>query len=256
MAYKRGDPLVNRNKLFRIFSFLTYQAVVLPVRCIGSFFYGLKVKNRWRLARIKPSLLVSNHTLFIDPGIIGQAIRPRRSFYTLLEETCTAPYLGTLVRLLGGIPVPRGKNGIPRLEDGIRLALSVSPHVHFFPEGECYVWNQEIRKFRAGAFYFSAKLGIPVLPLVTVLRERRFLGKPYVLLFGRKILVPPQVTIVVGAPFYPANYVSHNDIPDMTEVRRYAEAVRTSMQETIDREGGSKALFRGRMPRIAGINAA
>jgi len=116
--------------------------------------------------------------------------------------------------------------------------------VHFFPEGECYIRNQEIRQFRRGAFHAACWRGIPVIPVTTVLRERAWQ-------VWRWFDLPPRVLVVIGAPLHPAadegRPLAGVSRVAEEELRRRAHAV---MQSVIDREGGCKAMGRGMMPRI------
>ncbi len=260
MAYKQGDYLINVSVRFRFFSSLLYKLVIVPTRIVCAVYYGLRVKGKENLPKSGSCFFVSNHALALDPLAIDLALRPVRSYYTLLEETCMAPFHGTLVRLLGGIPVPRRKEGFLRLEDELLRALLHRDHVHFFPEGECYLWNQEIRDFKTGAFYFSMKLGVPIIPVVTVLKERTLFGKNHIVLFGRKIMIPPRVVVVISRPYSPEEFGrcvgAGTEEVDRTQVKRFADTVRSDMQRIIDGEGGVKTICRGQMPRTPGINAA
>jgi 1-acyl-sn-glycerol-3-phosphate acyltransferase len=122
--------------------------------------------------------------------------------------------------------------------------------MHFYPEGECFLYNQKIREFQSGAFRLAADLDIPVLPLVTVFSEGPF--KPWSF-WGRSI---PRETLVVMEPVYPALYVKRDDNGEITaeSIKEFAEAVRRKMQAEIDKRHGSSAFFRGQMERIKGLN--
>ena len=75
--------------------------------------------------------------------------------------------------------------------------------IHFFPEGECYRWSQDIQPFRPGAFLLACRLGLPVIPMTTVLHERRWRGRTSVRVLGRTVPVPPVVTVIIGRPIMP-----------------------------------------------------
>lgn len=244
-------------------SVILIQACLFAARIIDWLGFGLTIKGRKNLRTVARALLVSNHTLLVDPGVVAHVIWPRRTYYSMLEETALIPLLGTFVRLLGGIPLPPGS--FRGLEDAATQALEKNGFVHFFPEGECYLWNQEIRPFHDGAFYLACRLAVPVIPITTVLRERWVFGRSSFTVFGRTLRVPPHVTVVVGEPQSPEAFlrragcpepIDHRDhsIDRMGSLRRASrlmcDSVRTAMQETIDRERGSKTIYRGKMPRI------
>jgi 1-acyl-sn-glycerol-3-phosphate acyltransferase len=220
-----------------------YHALLAAVRVVDVTLFGLRVRGRENLQGIRRAILVSNHTLVLDPGLIAHAVRPRRVYFTMLEETAAIPALGTFVRLLGGIPLVR-RSGAAR-ERVIDDALRQLGLLHFFPEGECYLRNQEIRPFQRGAFHAALCRRLPVVPVTTVLRERAWL-------LWRRLGLPPRALLVIGTPWWPpAGAARTRSIEHDLACR-----LRTEMQAVIDREGGCKTIGRGQMPRLALHHAA
>ena len=164
----------------------------------------------------------------------------------MLEETALIPGLGTFVRLLGAIPIPERLNALRELENAARTAFDQLGFIHFFPEGELCRENQQLQPFHPGAFLLACRLGVPVVPVTTVLHQRLWRGKDTVRIGGRSFRLPPRITIVIGSPVPP---------PAGTRLasraaREMAQQVRGIMQEAIDRRGGCKSISRGRMPRL------
>lgn len=251
MAYKRGRPLIDCSLPFRIASVLTFYPIVAIAQTYNALLLGTRYKNRQKLRGVSRAVLVSNHTTFLDPVLVSGAVWPLLTWHTLLEATVETPFLGTFTRLLGGIPVPRGKSGFRALLESCKTALQYRRFIHFYPEGECFLYNQRIQDFKSGAFRIAAELDVPVIPLVTVFSTGPF--KPFSFL-GRTV---PLETMTVLDPVYPASYVRRDSKGEITaeSVKEFAEAVRRLMQEAIDRRGGSPAFYRGRMERLKGINA-
>jgi 1-acyl-sn-glycerol-3-phosphate acyltransferase len=216
-----------------------YQLVMIGVRVLTSVLFAIEIRGRENLRSVPRAILVSNHSLVLDPALIARAIRPRRTYFTMLEETALIPLLGTFVRLLGGIPLPGGARAGIRRERGIDDALKHLGLVHFFPEGECYLCNQQIMPFYRGAFHAACQRGLPVLPVTTVLRQRAW-G-----LWGR-LGLPPRASVFIGEPLVP----DRDDSPRVAE-ESLARRIREQMQAVIDREGGCKSMSRGAMPRLA-----
>lgn len=274
MAYRRGGKLLPFTASF-LPSLIMFHLTLLLVRVYDRLIFRLRVKGRENLKRVGPAVLVSNHTLVVDPGVIAHALSPRRTYFTMLEDTACIPLLGTYVRLLGAIPIPDNPAALRTLEATLRSALNTIPFVHVFPEGECYLWNQQIKPFQPGAFYLACRLGLPILPLTIVLHERRLFGRRCFRLAGISLRIPPRITAVIGEPAYPGLLTSSEPavrtrirsgprgaarpapptaVKAPSPKRAAAELsarLRRLMQETIDREGGSKTLYRGLMPRIA-----
>jgi 1-acyl-sn-glycerol-3-phosphate acyltransferase len=225
-----------------------FHFTILLVRLVNRLVFRLRIEGREQLQRISSGLLVSNHTLVLDPGIIAHVLRPQRTYFTMLEETACIPLLGTFVRLLGAIPIPASSAAVRALERAIRTNLRDLPFVHVFPEGECYLWNQEIKDFQLGAFYLACRLRLPVVPITTVLHQRHWLGRESFHFAGRTLRIPPQVTVVVGDAVYPNGAAAGSLKREALEM---SHKIRSVMQRTIDHRGGSKSLSKGRMPRLA-----
>jgi 1-acyl-sn-glycerol-3-phosphate acyltransferase len=257
MRYKKGEPLVDNSFSFRLAAALTFFPLWPIARLINIVLYSTSYENREALRQFKGrAVLVSNHTTFLDPVLMCGAMTPERMWQTLLERTVETPFLGTFTRLLGGIPLPPGGRGIERIIESDEHIFKHRRFLHFYPEGECYLYNQQIMPFKPGAFLVAARLNVPVIPLLTVFSEGALKPKTF---FARKF---PKARIVVLDSVYPSCYVRRDNDGGivMASVKEFAEAVRGAMQREIDRRheadarAGTQAYFKGLMPRIKGIN--
>jgi 1-acyl-sn-glycerol-3-phosphate acyltransferase len=246
VAYRRGAPLIVFTPRFVPFVAM-FHLVLTAVRLFAWAVYRIRIRGRENLRGLDAAVIVSNHTLLFDPGIIAQALRPRRTYFTMLEETALIPWLGTFVRLLGAIPIPRGANALRILDEAARTAFRTLGFLHFFPEGELYLENQQLRPFQPGAFLLACRRGVPVVPVTTVLHQRLWRGKAVVRWAGRTLRLPPRVTIVVGKPLFPRQEEQRSPA---RAARAMAERVRAAMQREIDQRGGCKGISRGLMPRL------
>ncbi|MGD0727954.1 MAG: lysophospholipid acyltransferase family protein [Spirochaetia bacterium] len=255
MAYRKGANIIGFTPPFPPFIIL-YHLVVALVRIFDWCVYRVRITGRENLPRTGGAILVSNHTLLLDPGILAHALRPRRTYFTMLEETALIPFLGTFVRLLGGVPIPERPGALRALDRAARTALRELGFIHFFPEGECYRENQVIQAFHPGAFLLACRLNVPLVPITTVLHETRWRGRRSFRVAGKDILLPPRVTIVIGAPvpvpltLLPAAGQGEDGASLKRAAKNLSEQVRAGMQATIDRERGSKTMYRGIMPRL------
>jgi len=250
MPYKHGRPVLNLSFIFRIASALTCWIIIPIAMFINYLMFSTKYKNRFKVYGIRRAITVSNHTTFWDPAKIAWLIFPRLIFYTLLEATVESPFLGTFTRLLGGIPIPRGITGYRKVLEACEHAFKYRRFLHFYPEGECFLYNQNIKEFKTGAFIIASELNIPVIPMVTVFSEGLF--RPWSF-WGSTL---PNETLIILDPEYPSRYVKRDEKGKITSdsIREFAQAVRQKMQAEIDRRGGSAVFYRGQMKRIKGVN--
>jgi len=253
MAYRRGSNIIAFSPGFLPFTAL-FHLVLFAVRLFDWLVLGLRVKGRTHLRGVESAVLVSNHTLLLDPAVIAHAVRPKRTYFTMLEETAGIPCLGTFVRLLGGVPIPETSAAMRTLEAAARRAAQTVGLMHFFPEGECYRWSQELHPFQSGAFYLACRMDLPVLPLTTVLHERRWPACLPLRLGSRELRLPLRITVVIGEPVFPRQFSTSRAGMTARSRRQAAEAMtrytRRVIQATIDRERGCKTLYRGPMPRL------
>jgi 1-acyl-sn-glycerol-3-phosphate acyltransferase len=262
MPYRHGRPVIDLSLWFRTASAWAFYITIPIAMCINFMQHFTSYKHRWRLYGIRRAITVSNHTTFFDPVKIAWLVLPRLIFQTLLEGTVEFPVLGTYTRLLGGVPIPRGRNGFKKILEICERAFKYRRYLHFYSEGECFLYNQRIKEFQSGAFRIAAELDIPVIPLVTVFSNGLFEGRG--LFGGRGLFRPwsfwgrslPIEKLVILDPVYPAGYIRRDDKGEITieSVRVFAEAVRRKMQSEIDRRKGSTAFSRGQMERIKGLN--
>ena len=250
MGYKHGRPVIDLSLAFRFASACGFYLTIPIAFLINFLMLFTRYKNRFKLYNIRRAITVSNHTTFFDPVKIAALVLPRLIFQTLLEGTVEFPVLGTYTRILGGVPIPRGITGYRKILEICERAFKYRRYLHFYPEGECFLFNQKINKFKPGAFAIAAELDIPIIPLVTVFSEGPF--RPWSFL-GRS---SPIETLIVLDPEYPCNYVRRDEKGVLTSdsIREFAEAVRSKMQAEIDRRGGSSEFYRGHMRRIKGLN--
>ncbi len=244
MPYRKGRPIIDTSIFFRIASTLTFYPTFIIGYVIYYVLYRSSIIGRKKLKNIKKAILVSNHTTFLDPLLMSAVVFPRCTYHTLLEETVLFPYLGTLTRLLGGLPVPVGIRALHNLPKQCEKGFSFRRTIHFYPEGECFLNNQTVNPFQPGAFLVSAELNIPVIPLATVFNERSS---------GKK----PKINLYILDPIYPSDFNCVNKETgkaNLKAVRRFADHVKDVIQKEIDTRGGTNKFYKGHLERIAGIN--
>ncbi len=213
---------------FRVFHHAFYYLIIVPL--IG--FWLLVVNSYWVHGRknfrgVKRSILVSNHSLILDPAIANISIWPRRSAYSIKEQLMNGrPGLNLFLRSLGGYPIHFGR--LRELDGAVSKYLDEYGFTHFFPEGH-EGWgfqNQQLNRFNSGAFYFAMKLNVPLIPVVIVHFARR--------IFGRDIqFLPRRVTAVILNPVNPELYLD-TDVNLNKAASAMASDVRILMQECID----------------------
>jgi len=128
---------------------------------------------------------------------------PRRLVFTSAPVNLENRWYGGLVRLLGGVAVPRTASGLSLFFSEMELFLANGRIVHFFPEGELKPYDTSLRDFKRGAFHLAAQARVAVVPL-----SIRFDPPTGVVrMFRRK----PTMVIVIGEPIVPTVTDPRND---------------------------------------------
>lgn len=240
--YKHGDKIVSINIWFKIATFLMFHFIILfPASIVTFMLYRYRIYGRNNLKKVPKAVTVSNHTLFWDPVIIACTSFPKMPYQTLLEATVCAPIVGTLTRLLGGVPIPRRDMYFKSLTEGCETIFKKNNYLHFYPEGECYLYNNVPKRFHSGAFYVSAKLNVPIVPMATVFHKG-----------GNR----PVVHLHIMEPVYPEKYNIFNEDGQLNEqnLKKYMKDVQGIISNKIIEENGTGEYFKGALKRIPGIN--
>ena len=238
-----GRPIIDfsfRQSIVTAFmTFLAKFLVSVPVHAL----YALKISDRKNLRALGRGgfITVSNHCLYGEPIFAGMAVWPRRFWYCVEQENVDRKDVGWLCRLMGAFGIPKEK---PLAVTGpVLKALDKKHVIHMFPEGVLYFRNQDIAPFFRGAFHFALAAGVPVLPMTSVLHERKAWG-----LFS---WLPPKVEYVIGKPLHPASF-EETCGSRKEALKAFSEALRISMQDTIDGRTGARNLPGAVKPPPAG----
>jgi len=231
-AGKNFESVANFSPLFRFLSAVFFWIYAPLVIIYNHVVFGIRIEGRQHLRRggSTPCILVSNHSLYLDPAFIIHTLFPRRAYYMALKSHFRHPVGGMLLRLMGGVPIP-GASGMKAAETTTRTALARGHCVHMFPEGVLTHLNQDLKPFIRGAFYLAVRIGVPVIPLTLVHYPRRWFGREISPYFRR-------VKCVVGEP---VETVKLDRESDRQAAARLAVELRRRMMETITFEQRRRA---------------
>jgi 1,2-diacylglycerol 3-alpha-glucosyltransferase len=187
---------------YRLWSNAFYYLVAVPLLFLWTrLILGVRTEGENRLPRSGGVLTVCNHVHPLDSALVALAVFPRRLVFTSAPVNLQHRWYGGLVRLLGGVAVPRTPVGLPLFFSEMELFLANGRIVHFFPEGELKPYDTSLRDFKRGAFHLAAQARVPVVPL-----SIRFAPPAGV---GRVLRRKPTMVIVIGEPI----------VPTMTDLR-------------------------------------
>ena len=215
-------PYVDKSLSFRfrqsVVRFLLH-LIVFPVTRIR---LGLRVEGRENLKKHRDVLQkgvvsCSNHVHLWDFLSILYAVRPFRP-----NVLSWAPNIngenGTLIRMVGGIPIPdTGLDATRAYVQAIHQLLADGGWLHVYAEGSMWEFYAPIRPFKRGASLIACENDKPILPLGFSYREPGWIRKH----IFRQIAC---FTLRIGEPIFPdPNLPKKDRRNDLT--RRSHEAV-------------------------------
>ena len=104
------------------------------------------------------------------------------------------PVAGTLIKMLGGVPVSKRLNEIKIMHDEVVKQLKLGRFVQIYPEGHLINYYEGIREFYKGAFKIACDAQVPVIPIGIKWRE----PKGFFKIYKKK----PCATVLIGKPVY------------------------------------------------------
>lgn len=166
---------------------------------INTFWNGLRVEGRENLKKLDSGAVsVMNHVHPMDCTMAKVALMPRLIWYVSLSRNLSLPFVGWLIKLCGGMPLPECPKNEPAemtvLRKGVKRHLEMGDLVHIYPEGILVTRHKGLREFHNGAFVMAAENGKPILPMV--MKERKGRG----FWFWRRKTV---FTLHICEPVYP-----------------------------------------------------
>jgi 1-acyl-sn-glycerol-3-phosphate acyltransferase len=106
-------------------------------------------------------LLVSNHVSFLDVFFLG--IPLSRPLNYMARSTLFVPFVGMLIRSVGGFPIQREGIGASGMKETLRR-IKAGGIVALFPEGTRSP-DGELGPLKPGIASLASRLGVPVVPV-------------------------------------------------------------------------------------------
>src|SRR5574337_580995 len=157
---------------------------------IAKVAFRLHVEGHEFIPHTGPVILASNHVSYIDPIIIGIAVR-RPIRFMAKKELFRHPLFGWLIRQCGAFPVNRDRTNLQALKQAMS-SLDAGEVVAIFPEGTrgdgIY-----LRPAKSGIGLIAARTGAPVIPVLHT-------GTGKVFPRGAWFPRPHRITIRFGIP--------------------------------------------------------
>ncbi len=182
IVFDASYPYIDKSGWFRFkqkMVRLLLNFIVFPVTAIR---LGLKIEGRENLKKHKVViyngvLSVCNHVHMWDYLAVMKSIRPYKPNILVWDKNINGEN-GTLIRLVGGIPIPEntvaGQKAFLKSVNGL---MDEHGWLHVYAEGSMWEYYQPIRPFKRGAALIAVSNDKPVIPLAFSYREPGWIRK-------------------------------------------------------------------------------
>lgn len=169
--FENGENPELKIAIVRPLDYLLYFIVFLISFTVVKIFHGAKILGKKRLPRDRGALIISNHSLFIEPPYLAYYSFPGQNYFTSNLYNLKAPILGNFLRHVNTLPLFQG----PRFDESRRFILRAleRSHVLFYPEGHLSHMSNRMLEFKLGAFRLAVDEGLDIYPLIFFKRRIR-----------------------------------------------------------------------------------
>ena len=195
-------PYIDRSKWFRFRQGVVRFLLNIFVFHVATFRMGLRIEGRENLKKHRDVLRngavsVANHVHMWDYIAVMKAIRPFRSNLLAWAPNINGEN-GTLIRMVGGIPIPEGNTAATKTYLKVMRNLLINDHgwLHIYSEGSMWEYYRPIRPFKRGASHIACDCDKSILPLAFSYREPGWIRKHVF----RQIAM---FTLRIGEPLFP-----------------------------------------------------
>ena len=179
---------------------LFYWIVLLLLWIWLKIFFRLRVSGRENVPRMGGCVVAANHASYLDPPIVGAALRFRAVRFMARESLFRNRFFGWFLRKVLVIPLSRERGDVGALRQGI-ATLKAGGALGVFPEGT-RTPNGELQPAKGGIGFLIAKAGVPVVPVHI---EGTYRALPR----HRRWIRPARITVRIGRPITPAEVLTH-----------------------------------------------
>lgn len=196
-----GYQYIRKGRLFKIFEFLFYYVVMIPVvYMLQKVFCHQKFANRKVMKQAKKDgcFIVSNHTQVQSDFYIGPlATFPKKCFIISNPQVLSIRGLRLGMQAYGVIPL--GSTFCEKKEflHCIETRLNEGKAVIVYPEAHVWPYYTKIRSFDYQPFLYLARQKKPMFVLTNCYQKRKFFKLP-------------QIVTYADGPFYPDLDLSAN----------------------------------------------
>ncbi len=156
-----------------------------------------EVTGKENLKGIKSAIVTSNHVQMFDCVALKKAVGPHYLNIVAAPFNNFKGSLGEGMRASGMLPLPETYEGMPHFEEAMAECLHKKHYVLFFPEQSEWWYYPKVRPFKDGAFHYSVKFDVPIVPcFISFAPRKKKIQDP-------EGMYPQRMVVHILKPIYP-----------------------------------------------------
>ena len=186
---------VHKNPLWNLCSFVLQNILSVPIKILyAKIKFRIKYigKEKIKLYRNEGYFIYGNHTQpFADTFIPSIPMYPKRNFLIVNPVNISLKGTGTLVEMLGAMPIPSNKSAMKNFLNAIKQKMNKGYAITIYPEAHIWPYYTKIRPFKDVSFKYPIQLKKPAFCITNTYQSY---GKN-----NKKI----KIVSYIDGPFYP-----------------------------------------------------
>ena len=169
---------------FQLLSVILYAKIKFRIKYIG--------KEKIKPYRNEGYFIYGNHTQpFADTFIPSIPMYPKRNFLIVNPVNISLKGTGTLVEMLGAMPIPSNKSAMKNFLEAIKQKINKGYAITIYPEAHIWPYYTKIRPFKDVSFKYPVQLEKPAFCITNTYQSY---GKN-----NKKI----KIVSYIDGPFFP-----------------------------------------------------
>lgn len=214
----------SKNPIWDFCSIIIQNIISMPIK-LGYAKCKFKIKyigkEKFKKCEDTGYFIYANHTQsFADTFIPSIANYPKRNFLIVNPVNISLKGTGTLVEMLGAIPIPTNKNGMKGFLNIIEQRIQEKSSVTIYPEAHIWPYYTKIRPFKSVSFKYPVKLGKPSFCITNTYQKYK----------NNKI----QIISYVDGPFFANKKLNIKEQQQDLRNRIYLQMVERSKNNNIE----------------------
>ncbi len=153
---------LHKNSAWNLCAVFVQQVLSMPIKIAYAkckFHVKYVGKEKLKQCRREGYFLYANHTQpFADTFLPTLPIYPKRNFFIVNPENVSMKGMGTLVEMLGALPIPNDIGGMKHFLKAVEQRVKEGHAMTIYPEAHIWPYYTGIRPFRDVSFKYPVRL--------------------------------------------------------------------------------------------------